>query len=102
MPSLVEMRSRFLPDARSFEEFDSLFTQPRFAYMPRQIVAAWRDEESFQAGIRTRAASSRQEYEALMRNRAREVASFPKCSAHGDNAMQPPPNRRAAVRTGAC
>lgn len=73
VPTLVEMRSRFLPDLRTREEFDSLFTQPKLLDMPRSLVARWRDEEMYQAGMRAHAVTTLEQYETAERNRAREV-----------------------------
>ena len=73
VPSLVEMRSRYLPEPRSWEELDSLFRQPHLAYMPRAVVARWRDEDSYGRGARDRGITSREEYERMVADRAREV-----------------------------
>ena len=73
VPTLVEMRSRFLPEPSTKAGFDSAFTQPRLAYMPREMVATWRDDESYKRGLRDHAASSRDAYETVVRTRALEV-----------------------------
>ncbi len=75
VPTLMEMRSRFLPEPRTWAEFDSLFTQPKLIDMPRNIVANWRDEEMYQRGLRDHAVSTREQYETAARNRAREVVT---------------------------
>ncbi|WP_411281690.1 amidohydrolase family protein [Gemmatimonas sp.] len=73
VPTLVEMRSRFLPEPRTREAFDSLFTQPKLLDMPRSLVANWRDQEMYQRGLQDHAASTREQYETAARNRAREI-----------------------------
>lgn len=73
VPTLVEMRSRFRPEEHFASSFDSLFTQPHLRAVPRRLVARWRDDMAFQAGLRAGMADSEAAWEEGARNRAREI-----------------------------
>ena len=75
VPTLVEMRARFRPEVYFDANFDSLFTQPHLQYVPRPIVAFWRDRMSFDAGVRMAEVYDSTELAVTERPRAEEIAT---------------------------
>jgi imidazolonepropionase-like amidohydrolase len=73
VPTLVEMRSRFRPERYYEPRFDSLFTQVTLRYVPRHVVAGWRDGLAYQLGLRFGRAPSDSAFDAGERMRAREI-----------------------------
>jgi hypothetical protein len=73
VPTLVEMRSRFLPEEPGDAAFDSLFAAPYLRVLPPMMVSRWRDRLAFSAGLREGSAASEEAWLEERRSRAREI-----------------------------